>query len=413
MATKFVKGRQAPRSTIGAATAVMVLGGALFGGGVLHAQGPKPAATAAGAKTKPLPVGILDMTGDHQTKIRAIRSPRGPWVPEFEVVAHIPNLAPEDVLMATFKRGRKKLGEPFACKPRETLVDYQRRNNTPKHRVDLAYFQCKFPEQYAQNKAGDYEVALAYKRTLEGKEESLGSLYLSTFDIKQGSQNKQTTLQETLQDGPMGVATMYEASAYAVDGHRRLPAMAESFVREQLGDQYTDSTFLKLKVRTKNDEGDGNKRYEAICFHGSQRIGTRAMSGSQTDRFKYWTFAGKDKKRVSWTDRVFQLNHLRVRHRNNRGKPNNNPNWWYLDEHPGKYECKIVEGGQIRGVAHFVVHDGRVMPHKCTDEIQAPDHVAVINFEDKGMSDLKPNKKHMKRVFGGPRTWSKACPPTK
>lgn len=403
--------------------------GLLLAQGGASAQGPAPAAPASPATpatgkapdataAQPVPArtlapGIIDIAGDRQTKIEAWRSPGGAWVPRLEVLAHIPALAPEDVLMATFKKGRKKLGKPFACKPREMLPDYQRRHNTPKHRVDLAYFECKFPKEYEQTKPGNYEVELAYKRTLEGKQEPLGSLYLTTFNIKHGSLNKQQTLQDTLHDGPVGVAFVYESSAYTVDGYKSLPTIAESFVREALADQYTDSTFLNLKVRTKNDDGRGYRRYEAICFHEGQRIGTRAIASSHSDKFSHWTYAGKEKKKVSWTDRVFRLNNLRVRDIKKHGAPPNNGNWWYLDQHPGKYECKIVADGEIRGIARFEVQGGRVVPHKCTEDLNTPDHVAVVAFEDKSMSDLKVDKKQQKRIFYGPRTWSKSCPPRK
>ncbi len=412
----MMKSKQMRPNRAGWMTATLMTAGLVLGAGrsaVVLAAEPAPATEAKPARpVRALQPGIIDLAGDWQTKIDAVRAPDGAWVPRLQVVVHIPNLAPEDVLMATFKRGRAAIGKPYACKPREILVDHQRNQTTVKHRVDLAYFECLLPKEYAQTKGGAYQVELAYRRTLEGKNESLGALFLDTMVIKQGAQNKQKALQQGVHDGPVGVASVYEEPAGG-DDRRKLVRIAEGYLRDQLADRYTDSTYLNLKIRTKNDESKGYRRYDAICFHEGQRIGSRAVSGSSSDNVNYWTFKSKDKQRVKWNDRVFRLNHLRVRHANNRGKPNNNSNWWYLDEHPGSYECKIVADGELRGVARFEVKDGHVLPHACTAQLNAPDHVTLVAFEDKGMSDLPVDRKQQKRIFYGSRSWSGACPPRK
>ena len=361
----------------------------------------------SGSPVVPMKVGIVDFAGQYFTQVQARRSPQGPWVPNLRVLVHFPEFAEEDALLIQFKAGKKKIGKEWACKAREILSQYQENQTTPVYSAGLVYFECQLPDSYQQKKAGTFELELSIRQTLLDKKTSIGSLPLKVINIKQGSQNKQTTLQTELHDSLVGSALVYEGAASGLKG------VAAAHHRANLDTGTVNSTHLSLLFWSKNNKETASRRYTGACLHNGKKVAAGAGAGAAgtTMATNYWSYEGKkDKAVISWKSHLFTMYPLRIRHKTKRETPNNNSKWHYLDENPGTYECKFMADGAILGAITFEVADGAIVRHRCQDDINAPGNVYVVPFEDKGVSTEKLDKALQRRVINGPNSWSKGCP---
>ena len=102
------------------------------------------------------------------------------------------------------------MGKPFVCKPRSWLKHYTPMRSVPSKQVDLAEFECRFPEEYKQKGTGSYKVDLSIRQPLAEKTTSIGSLEFKVQNIKHGSRNRPKTVQTTSHDTLVGGAFVYE-----------------------------------------------------------------------------------------------------------------------------------------------------------------------------------------------------------
>ncbi len=375
-----------------------------------NAGDPVSGTDPAGTPVPDMKVGIVDYTGQTRTIVQAWRDPRGGWTPALQVVVHFPGFASEDALMVQFKKGKKKIGKPFACSADSIATTYQDNQTTPVYKADLAYFNCRLPKEYSQKSAGTYALDLSIRQPLLGKNQAIGSLVLKAINIKQGSQNKPQTIQTELQDSMVGTAFVYEAPLKS-GSRNNLKSIANSHHRGLLQGKYTDSTNLNIEFWSKDTKSTDRRSYTAACLYNGKKVASKSGIGNNHGvNMTYWSYLGKKGKEViTVNSHVFQMHQLRVRHKVNQSNPPNNSNWHYLDQNPGHYSCKFLADGALMGSVDFDVADGAIVKTPCQSEINTPDNVYVVPFIDKGVSSAKPDKSLTKRVFFGPRSWSKKC----
>jgi len=366
----------------------------------------------SGAPVAPMKVGIVDFAGSYFTQVQARRSPKGEWVPKLRVLVHLPGFADEDALLIQFKSGKKKLGKEWACGAKTILSQYQDNQTTPVYSAGLVYFECQMPESYQQKKAGSYELALSIRQTLLGTKVALGSLPLKVINIKQGSQNRQTTLQTELHDSLVGTAFVYEAPTQS----KSLEGVAAAHHRANLETGTNNSTHLNFLFWSKNNKETASRRYTGACLYNGKKVSSTSSTGAPGTSMatNYWSYLGKKgKANISWKSHLFTMHQLRIRHKAKADTPNNNAKWHYLDQNPGTYECKFMADGAILGAVKFDVVGGAIVSNRCQSDINTPGNVYVIPFQDSGVSSEKLDKSLQKRILNGPRSWSKGCPAQK
>ncbi len=265
------------------------------------------------------------------------------------------------------------------------------------------------PQSYQQKKTGSFELDLSIRQTLLDTKTPLGSLPLKTINIKQGSQNKQTTLQTELHDSLVGTAFVYEAPLQS----KGLKGVVAAHHRAHLETGHSDSTHLNFLFWSKNNKETASRRYTGACLYQGKKVSSTSSTGAPgtTMATNYWTYLGKKgKANISWRSHLFTMYQLRIRHKAKAETPNNNDQWHYLDQNPGSYECKFMADGAILGAVTFDVADGAIVRTRCQSDINTPGNVYVLPFQDKGVSTEKLDKALQKRVINGPKSWSKGCP---
>ena len=178
----------------------------------------------------------------------------------------------------------------------------------------------------------------------------------------------------------------------------------------------SDSTNLNLLFWSKNDKATANRRYTAVCLYKGRKVASQAGNGAPGTSMStdYWSYKGKKaKENISWKSHLFTMHELRIRHKAKADKPNNNDRWIYLDQNPGTYECKFMADGELLGSVKFDVLDGAIVRNTCQDEMNTPGNVYIVPFKDRGTSTVKLDKSLQKRIWNGPNSWSKKCPPGK
>ncbi len=375
-----------------------------------NAQDQKEGTDPSGKAVTPMKVGIVDFAGTYFTHVQARRAPSGEWVPRFQVMVYFPGFAAEDALIVQFKKGKKKIGKPWSCSAKTIIPHFQDNQTTPVYSAGLVSFECSMPSSYAQKKAGSYSLDLSIRQTLQEKTTALGSLPLKTINIKHGSQNNPQTIQTELNDSLVGSAFVYEAPLSS----RGIKGIAATHHRAHMETGASQSTNLNIVFWSKNDKASAGRRYTAACLYKGKKVASRSNGGGSGTNLatNYWSYVGKKgKENISWKAHVFQMYALRIRHKAKADTPNNNAQWHYLDQNPGTYECKFMADGAILGSVKFDVQDGAIVKNACQSEINTPDNVYIVPFKDKGTSTVKLDKKLQKRIFNGPRSWSKSCPP--
>ncbi len=363
---------------------------------------------ASAAHLKP---GIVDTVGFFNTEVGAWRIAGKGWVPDLKVLVHFPDIASEDALMLQLKKGSKKIGKPFACRAHKQLGEYQENAQATKYPAHLAYFECRFDEGHAQNNPGSYSLDVSLRQTLLEKETKLGSLELEVINIKQGSQNTQQTLQNESLDALVGPAVLYEEDGYSMSKPSELRAIADGHFRDALKGAHNDSTHLNIGFWAKTKNEKGKARYDVACLHDGKKVASKPASAGGASAKSYWTFVGKTGKDVvQWKHYRYPLYDLRVRAADKAGEKPDNDQWHYLDQHPGKYECKVMADGAVQASFSFDVADGRVVTHACQKDVNTPDNVYIVPMSAKGLSDTPLNTKLQKRAFFRGK-WSKGCPP--
>ncbi len=104
---------------------------------------------------------------------------------------------------------------------------------------------------------------------------------------------------------------------------------------------------------------------------------------------------------------TFVLQNLHVRRTN---AITHNKQRLFLDNSPGKYECKFMADGKVKASIEFEVKDGKIVKNKCDDNINLPSYVTGVTFKDKGVSTVKVDRKLKSKLFYTSKRWAKGCP---
>ena len=356
-------------------------------------------------KIAPMKVGVIDNLGDENTVVRAWKSGKDAWVPYVKVVVHFPGYEQEDTMVVQFKKGSKKIGKPYVCKPKSWLKHYSPQRSIPTIQVDLTEFECRLPEEYKQKGTGNYQVELSIRQPLAEKTTKLGSYEFKVKNIKHGSRNKPSKVHTSSFDSVLGAAFIYHVGR---GGTYPLKAIADGHYRSTITDG--GSRPMKIKFWSKVDKESSRLKYNAVCFKDGTRFDASPMTMSQTES-EYWSYKGKaDKEQVFWKRHTFTLRNLRFRVG---ASVDHNKARMFLDNSPGKYQCKFLADGEVKASVNFEVKDGKVVKNKCDDDLNLPDNVNSIAFKDGGVSTVKADKKLKSKIFFSTKKWSKGCPAKK
>ena len=348
---------------------------------------------------------LLDTIGVYETEVAAYMAPNAKpaWVPAVKLVVQFAGYAQEDVVLVQWKGGGKAIGKPAPCTAIAFAKDTQINPQTPVHAVNLARFECRHPNAEAIARAGNFTLDLVYKETLADKKTPLGTLAMTVVELKQGSQNKQTTTWTVSHDHRLGLATVEEhqnrLGDYGVDFSQAILLHDQAAKLEKLG----GPTHYAIRFWTKFKQG-GPKTLAMACLLDGKRVVEARHTGGETR--SYWTYKGKEKESGEWEQQVFQFYGSRVWKAGEEGA-----NVWQWSDHPGDYRCVATAGGEtVKEVFFTIGADGAIVDNACQAQIATLRHIHVARAKDGAISNTNFDARAAKQAFFGRVTWKAGCP---
>ncbi len=350
---------------------------------------------------------LIDTVGLYETELAVYMAPneKPAWVPQYKFIVEFDGFAQEDVVLVQWKQGGKAIGKPHPCSAIYAAKDAQVNPKEPVYPVNLAMFDCRHPDDAAIKKAGTFTLDLVYKQTLETTLTPLGTLEMKVIELKQGSQNKQTTTWTVSHDHRLGMATIEETVLNSSN-----PAMDFQQVVLQHHDAARKTsngspTYYSIKLWTKFKQGGPNTIAMACLLDGKRVV--EAVHGGGLTR-SYWTYKGKDKESGEWEQQVFNFYKSRVYKQ--AGIPDD-PNVWVWSEHPGAYRCVASAGGETVSEVSFTVGtDGAIVDSTCQAQVATLRHIHVASAKPGAHTNTTLDTAASKKAYFGHVTWKKSCP---
>ena len=350
---------------------------------------------------------LMDTVGVYETELRAYIAPNAKpaWVPEYKFVVEFDGYAQEDVVLVQWKQGGTAIGKPFACGATAHAKDAQLNPTQQVYPVNMAYYDCRHPNEAAITKAGTFTLELTYKQTLANKLTPLGTLEMKVIELKQGSQNKQIPTWTVSHDHRVGFATIEEnmqrsrEAAYDLQQIALLHNEAARKVKQGGAPHYT------IRVWTKYKQGGPTNLSMACLLDGKRVVEARHTGGENRD---YWTFQGKDRETGKWSQQEFQFYKSRA-YKEAEGATT--PDVWVFGDHPGDYTCVATAGGETVAEVMFTVGpDGAIVDTPCQAQVATVRHVHVAKLKPGKLSNTNVDAGASKKAFFGHVVWKKGCP---
>jgi len=176
--------------------------------------------------------------------------------------------------------------------------------------------------------------------------------------------------------GPDG-AEFKNQNEYYVDQDWRLPM---AFIAPNYSGAFSDNPVLEIKLYLKGEVD--TQKLEGVLFFEDKMIASKEMrGGSSYNPFKLQT-SGMDTGDPLWS--LFNFSWAEVR----MSVPTNKvESTWYLSEHPGKYELKVLRNGTLaRSVKFTIGEKGAIvdggLAKAAADEVNAIFPVKVLGTTD-------------------------------
>ena len=361
-------------------------------------------ASAAAAEGTPR---LIDTVGAYETEVAAYIAPNAKpaWVPQYKLIVEFDGYAQEDVVLVQWKQGGTAIGKPFACGATAAAKDAQLNPTQPVYPVNMAYYDCRHPNDAAITKAGNFTLELVYKQTLANKQTPLGTLEMKVIELKQGSQNKQTPSWTVSHDHRVGLATIEEHVNRSREAAYDLQQIAllhnEAGRKAKLG----GPPHYTIRFWTKFKQGGPNTLSMACLLDGKRVVEARHTGGETRS---YWTFQGKEKESGKWEQQEFQFYKSRAY---KEGDGASSPDVWIWGDHPGDYTCVATAGGETVAEVSFTVGaDGAIVDTPCQAQVATVRHVHIAKMKAGKVTNTTLDTGASKKAFFGHVAWKKGCP---
>ncbi|RYG36895.1 hypothetical protein EON81_08320 [bacterium] len=184
---------------------------------------------------------------------------------------------------------------------------------------------------------------------------------------------------------------------YYVDQDWRLPI---AFVAPDYSDSYRDNPALQVKLYLKGEVDQ--ERLEGVLMYDGKVIASKELRGSGTYSKFMLTTTGMDKGDPLWRLWNFSFGGVRL----TVPEYNRMDTYWYLSEHPGEYELKVLRDGTLARSVKFTVAEGgkfvdNGMGEQANDEANAIVPAKIVGATD-GKWDAKAWKEEA--FYGNPLT---------
>lgn len=349
---------------------------------------------------------LIDTLGVYETEVSAyIAANANPaWVPQYKFLVEFDGYAQEDVVLVQWKQGGKAIGKPAPCTATAAAKDAQLNPQQQVYPVNMAYYDCRHPNDAAITKAGTFTLDLTYKQTLADKLTPLGTLEMKVIELKQGSQNKQTSTWTVSHDHRLGMATIEENINRSREaGHDLQQIMLlhnEAARTAKLG----GPPHYTIRFWTKYKQGGPNTLAMACLLDGKRVVEARHTGGE--DR-SYWTFQGKERESGKWEQQEFQFYKSRAY---NDGAANGTEVWIFGDN-PGDYRCVATAGGETVAEVMFTIGaNGAIVDSPCQAQVSTVRHVHIAKMKAGKLTNTTLDAGASKKAFFGRVAWKKGCP---
>ena len=346
---------------------------------------------------------IIDSLGAAETEARSVTIPGSPvrWVPEVTFFVEFDGWAQEDVVLVAWRDGNKLLGKPLACASNYFQKDLQDNPTTPLVAANVAYFRCRFDNEFGITGAGSFQLGLTYKQTLAGTTHELGILTMRVIEIAQGSQNKPTATFADDRDHQLGVTTIEEYLGGPTGPEEILRASLR--LHHKIRDVPNE---IVIRFWTKLDD-KGPRTMTMACLYGDKKV-AEASNVSRGGKSSYWTFKGKERLQVSYEQQGFRFSGM---HSGKASGPNPG-GAHFLGDNPGEYRCVAMAGGEIVMEAFFTVNAaGEIQETACDGQARVLRHVHIIASKARAIANVDFDAAAGKKSgYFGRVVWKDACP---
>ncbi len=361
-------------------------------------------ATASSAAADGAP-RLLDTIGVFETEVSAevLPNAKPAWIPHYKFIVEFDGYGSEDVVLVQWKQGGAAIGKPVPCSSSIFVKDGQVNPQTAVVPANLAYFDCRHPKEAAITRSGAFSLVLVYKQTLANKQLPLGTLDLDVIELKQGSQNKQTSAWMASHDHRLKGATIEENVNSTGDVQITLRnAMLQHHDAARTAN-LGGPTHYTIRFWTKYKQG-GPATMSMSCLLDGKKV-TEARHAGGSNR-SYWTFKAKERETGAWSQQVFQFYASRVYKQADEGST-----VWMWSEHPGDYRCVATAGGEMVKEVFFTIGaDGKIVESPCQAQVATLRHVHVIRAKDGNIANTPFDAKAARKGFFGHVAWSAGCP---
>ncbi|RYG65463.1 hypothetical protein EON80_17305 [bacterium] len=184
---------------------------------------------------------------------------------------------------------------------------------------------------------------------------------------------------------------------YVVDQDWR---MGIAYVAENYSHSYSDNPSLQIKLYLKGQVD--KERLEGVLFHEGKIIASKELRGSGFYSNFILTTTGMDTNDPLWSLYTFELGGVRMRV----PEFNKMESFWYLSEHPGEYEFKVLRNGQVSRSVKFKIGANGVIDDGGKGKSVNDDYSFLFPAKVLGTTDGKWNALAIKNnaFYGNPIT---------
>lgn len=368
------------------------------------------AAGPASAQDKPT---VIDTVGPLDTEV-AVQRHNGRrkilWAPIVRVFVQFAGYSSDDLLLVQLKKGRRKLGKPFKCKPTTSMKELYRKG-APVLPIGILYFDCVFGEEHGQTIPGRYELGLSYKQTLAGKVfKDFATLKLNVLKLLQGNRDKPNTTYTEDDDMRLGVTTISEYAGNA-SRSRRYNVLENAVKRahKTWHQNYAPWPVVRLWLKSAGKSIDS----KLTCFFKGKKFDEAGSNGALMR--EYWTFPRPRKAeiKVRWEEHQFELKRtfFEPPYGFKKGEKRGANRHW-LSQNPGDYRCVLTADGDILKEIFFKVDaKGEIVKTACQAQVNTLRHVTIVETRERKSKAKYDQRLARKYAFAGHVTWTKGCPP--
>ncbi|RYX80730.1 hypothetical protein EON83_27255 [bacterium] len=187
-------------------------------------------------------------------------------------------------------------------------------------------------------------------------------ILVGTFPFKIRLKNALEGTNKVLYYGKYKVSKFHKGNAlpafknqfeYVVDQDWR---MNMAYLSPDLNSSSADAPMLQIRVYMKGQVKQ--ERLEGVLYHEGKIIGTKELRGGTTNNPFSLTTSGMDTNDPIWQQWTFAWGAIRMHPSEQGGVAEQ----WYLTEHPGAYELKVLRNGQLaRSVKFNVDASGKIL----------------------------------------------------